>query len=188
LPLIKPTVSFYEPLADEIILVSSAQRDPAEFAALYDRYFRPIYHYLYSRVGSIADTEDLTAQTFLAALEALPRYHHRGHFAAWLFTIAHNKARDFYRNETSNAPLDDNHPDASTDPTVQIAHTDQLEQLADLVSMLEENEQELIRLRCVADLSFADIGVRLGRKEDTVKKIFYRLLARLQHQLEVSHD
>jgi RNA polymerase sigma-70 factor (ECF subfamily) len=63
-------------------MVSSTQRDPAEFAALYDRFFRPIYRYLYSRVASAAEAEDLTAQTFLTALEALPRYHHRGHFAA----------------------------------------------------------------------------------------------------------
>ena len=173
---------------DETILVSSAQRDPAEFAALYDRFFRPIYHYLYSRVASAVEAEDLTAQTFLAALETLPRYHHRGHFAAWLFTIARNKARDFYRNGAPLTQLDENHPDESDDPLSQAAHSDQLEQLADLVSTLEENEQELIRLRCVSNLSFAEIGVCLGRKEDTVKKTFYRLLARLQRQLEVSHD
>ena len=173
---------------DETSLVSSAQRDPAEFATLYDRYFRPIYHYLYSRVGSAAEAEDLTAQTFLAALEALPRYHHRGHFAAWLFTIARNKARDFYRNGVSHTLLDENHPDESDDPLSQAVHTDQIEQLADLIRKLEEDEHELIRLRYVADLSFAEIGVCLGRKEDTVKKAFYRLLARLQRQLEVSHD
>ena len=169
-------------------MVSSAQRDPAEFAALYDRYLRPIYHYLYSRVGSAAEAEDLTAQTFLAALETLPRYHQRGHFAAWLFTIARNKARDFYRTGVSPILLDENHPDESDDPLSQAIHTDQIKQLGELVSKLDENEQELIHLRCVADLTFAEIGVCLGRKEDTVKKTFCRLLARLQRQLEVSHD
>jgi RNA polymerase sigma-70 factor (ECF subfamily) len=186
--LTKPIASFSEPVVDETILVSSAQRDPAEFAALYDRFFRPIYHYLYSRVASAVEAEDLTAQTFLTALEALPRYRHRGHFAAWLFTIARNKARDFYRNGDPLTQLDENHPDESDDPLSQAIRTDQIKQLAELVSTLEENEQELIRLRFVADLSFAEIGVCLGRKEDTVKKTFYRLLARLQRQLEVSHD
>jgi RNA polymerase sigma-70 factor (ECF subfamily) len=172
---------------DESSLVSSAQRDPAEFAALYDRYFRQIYHYLYSRVGSAAEAEDLTAQTFLAALETLPRYHHRGHFAAWLFTIARNKARDFYRTGMPPIPLDENHPDKTNDPLSQVIQTDQVEQLANLIHKLDTDEQELIRLRYVADLSFAEIGVCLGRKEDTVKKTFYRLLARLQRQLELSH-
>lgn len=173
---------------DETILVASAQRDPAQFAALYDRYFWPIYHYLYSRAGSGTDAEDLTAQTFLAALEALPGYRHRGHFAAWLFTIARNKAMDFNRNGVSQAPLDEDHPDASDDLLSQAVRHDQIKQLTSLFSKLAEDEQELIRLRYVADLSFAEIGVCLGRKEDTVKKALYRLLAHLQDQLGVSHE
>ena len=182
--MIKPTVSLSDSLLDDTNLVSSAQRNPAEFAALYDRYFRQVYHYLYSRVGSAAEAEDLTAQTFLAALEALPRYRHRGHFAAWLFTIARNKVRDFYRSGATIIPLDENHPDKAGDPLSQVIQTDQVEQLTNLIRKLDADEQELIRLRYVADLSFAVIGVCLGRKEDTVKKTFYRLLARLQRQLE----
>ena len=185
--MIKPTVSFSESVVDETSLVSSAQRNPAEFAALYDRYFRQIYHYLYSRVGSAAEAEELTAQTFLAALEALPRYRQRGHFAAWLFTIARNKARDFYRHGVSPTPLNENHPDKADDPLSQVIQTDQVEQLANLIRKLDADEQDLLRLRYVADLSFAEIGVCLGRKEDTVKKTFYRLLARLQRQMEQSH-
>jgi RNA polymerase sigma-70 factor, ECF subfamily len=184
---IKPTVSFSESVVDETSLVSSAQRNPAEFAALYDRYFRQVYHYLYSRVGNTAEAEDLTAQTFLAVLETLPRYHNRGHFAAWLFTIARNKARDFYRTGMPPIPLDENHPDKADDPLSQVIQTDQVEQLANLIRKLDADKQELLRLRYVADLSFAGIGVCLGRREDTVKKTFYRLLARLQRQLELSH-
>jgi len=186
--LTKPIPSNPDIHQDEAALVSAAQRDPAEFTALYDRYFRPIYRYLYSRVGSVPEAEDLTAQTFLAALEALPRYHQRGYFSAWLFTIARNKARDYYRSRTPDASLEENHPDKAEDPLVQVIRSDQIEQLAEVVSRLDEEEQELIRLRCVADLSFAEIGVSLSRKEDTVKKAYYRLTARLQRQLEISHD
>jgi RNA polymerase sigma-70 factor (ECF subfamily) len=60
--------------------------------------------------------------------------------------------------------------------------------MAALVRTLDDDEQELLRLRFSADLSFGEMGVCLGRKEDTVKKTFYRLLARLQRQLEQSHD
>jgi RNA polymerase sigma-70 factor (ECF subfamily) len=187
MPLTKPIPSNSATSVDETTLVSAAQRNLAEFTALYDRYFRPIYRYLYSRVGSVPEAEDLTAQTFLAALEALPHYRQRGYFSAWLFTIARNKARDHYRRRTAE-PLDENQPDKAADPLAQVICSDQIERLADLVSGLGKEEQELIRLRCVADLSFAEIGACLGRKEDTVKKAYYRLTARLQRQLEVNHD
>ena len=84
---------------DDAVLVRAARHDLAAFAALYRRYVTPIYRYLYSRVGNAADAEDLTAQTFVAALEGLPGYRERGNFAAWLFTIAHNKAADHHRQQ-----------------------------------------------------------------------------------------
>ena len=185
----EPAPSISPPLAvDETSLISAAQRDPAQFTTLYDRYFRLIYRYLYSRVGNAAEAEDLTAQTFLAALEALPRYRHRGHFSAWLFTIARNKAMDFHRKGIATTTLDEDHPDETDDPLSQAVQSEQMAQLAKLVRALEESEQELIRLRCVADLSFAEIAVSLGKREEAVKKTFYRLLARLHRQMEVNRD
>src|SRR3990172_10111917 len=81
---------------EESILAAARRRDAAAIAQLYQRYVRPIYRYLYSRVGNSADAEDLTSQTFLSALEGLPRYRHKGRFAAWLFTIAQRRATEHF--------------------------------------------------------------------------------------------
>jgi len=154
---------------------------------LYDRFIQPVYRYFHSRVNNPIEAEDLTAQTFLAALEALPRYHHRGHFSAWLFTIARSKAMDFFRQRES-LPLEDAHAAGNLDLLAQAARDEEIRLLAELVRALDVEEQELIRLRYVADLPFAEMAALLNKKEDTVKKSFYRLLARLQSQLEASHE
>jgi len=179
----QPTTSILAPVEDEAALVSAAQHDLSGFTALYDRYFPAIYRYLSSSVRTVPEAEDLTAQTFLAAIEALPHYHHRGHFSGWLFTIARNKARDYYRRRPPEEPLDKSHSDKTEDSLAQVIRSDEIQQLALLVGRLDEDDQELIRLRCVAELSFAEIGAALGRKEEAVKKNFYRLAARLQRQL-----
>jgi len=80
---------------EDASLVEAARRDPAAFATLYRRYVTPIYRYIYSRLGNVADAEDLTARVFTEALEGLHRYREQGNFAAWLFTIARHRNGTF---------------------------------------------------------------------------------------------
>jgi RNA polymerase sigma factor (sigma-70 family) len=56
------------------------------------------------------------------------------------------------------------------------------------ISALPEEEQELIRLRYVADLSFSEIAALLGKREDAIKKSLYRLIARVRNELEDRHE
>lgn len=67
--------------------IERAQRDRSAFAELYDAYFARVYGYVAARLGSRSDAEDVVADTFVRALDALPRFEYRGQgsFAAWLF-------------------------------------------------------------------------------------------------------
>jgi RNA polymerase sigma-70 factor (ECF subfamily) len=189
-------VTHSEPVpVEESELIRAAQKDPALFQALYDRWAVPVYQYFYHRTGETASAEDLTSQLFLAALQALPRYKHRGHFAAWLFAIARNLAKEHYRKWGREVPLKAAQDLASSsDPAAEFSQEDEIHHLVRLVRSLPQEEQELIRLRYVADLSFADMAILLGKRQDAVKKSLYRLQARLHavlrngRLLEQNHD
>jgi RNA polymerase sigma-70 factor (ECF subfamily) len=174
---------------DEAALIAAAKKDPREFGQIYHLYIQSIFRYLYSRIGSLPEAEDATAQTFLAALEALDRYQHKGHFAAWLFSIARRKAMDHFRTQRSQMPLEnaENVP-SETDLLQQVIQTEQITVLAKLIIALPEEEHELIRLRYIAELSFSEIGRLLNRSEGAVKKSLYRSLARLQSQMEIPYE
>lgn len=167
----------------ENALVKAAQRDPADFAPLYRAFVHPVYRYLYSRVRQAVDAEDLTAQVFLEALESLGRYRQTGPFAAWLFTIARRRMIDYFRRRRPAAELTEQ-PDPSADPLHQVIHSERRRCLQDRISHLKEDDQELLRLRFAAGLSFAEIAVVLGGREAAVKMSLYRLLKRLENQLE----
>lgn len=174
-------------LPDEEIeaLVRAAQRDRAAFSLLYDRYVRPVYRYHFNRVGNADDAQDLTAQTFLAALEALPRYRGRGLFAPWLFQIARSKSADFFRRRRPVVELEQAEGrSVHADLAAQVAQNEDTARLAALVANLEDDERELLRLRYVADLTFVEMAALLGKGDQAVKKSLYRLLARLQTQME----
>ena len=66
--------------------------------------------------------------------------------------------------------------------------SDQAKIVQTLIKKLPEDEQELLRLRFIAELSFSNIARLLHKSEDAVKKSTYRLLARLQSQVEVNNE
>lgn len=173
---------------DDAAPIAESKKNSAAFSVLYDRYVQSIYRYLYYRVGSAPEAEDLTSQTFLSALEALPRYQHQGTFAAWLYRIAHGKVIDYVRSQQKQLPLKETFLAETSDMLTQIADADEIARLWELIHMLEDDEQELIRLRYTAGLPFAQIAAILERNENAVKKSLYRVVARLQSQLEDHHE
>ncbi len=172
-------------------LVREAQHRPAAFAALYQRYVAPIHRYLYSRLSNAADADDVTAEVFTEALRSLPRYRERGTFAAWLFTIARRKVADHRRHTGPQVPLDDalNAVDpTAADPLTQSMRHEALEELGVLVRRLNEDEQELLRLRFAAGLSYRQVSKLVGRSEAAVKMAIHRLCKSLELAWEAGDD
>lgn len=170
--------------------IDAARRDRRKFAPLYRAHVHSIYRYLYSRTGSVAEAEDLTSQVFIEALGGLPRYRHQGHFPAWLFTIARRRLLNFQHRHRSETPLElaEAHAAPEADLLVTLVQNDEVSALLRRITALDSDEQDLLRLRFVAELSFAEIGALTSRSEDAIKKQTYRLLARLHSQLEAGNE
>ncbi len=118
---------------DEADLLRGARQDPARFGEIYELYVKRVYRYLYSRAGNAQEAEDLTAQTFLAALESLDRFKEDGCFAAWLFGIARNKVVDHYRRRDKAILLNEDEPgEAGEDALAAIIRSERAKVPVDL--------------------------------------------------------
>lgn len=171
---------------DDAALVKRARNDAEAFALLYRRYLTPLYRYLYRRLGNEKDAEDLTAQVFTEALEGLAAYRERGRFASWLFTIARRRLVDLYRQRVPDELEDP--PDGAPGLQATLEQGETYSRLALLLKQLDEDQQELLRLRFSAGLEFAEIAATLGRSTGAVKMSFYRAIERLRSQWETEHD
>jgi len=174
---------------DEIRLLQAARQDPRAFGELYLQYVEQVFRYLFSRLGNIQEAEDATAQAFLSAFESFGRFRENDHFASWLFTIARNKAMDQFRQRKNLESIHDidNIP-AEEDPLSSVIQSEQATALSQIILNLPEEERELLRLRFLAEMTYREIGHFLKSNEEAIKKTTYRLLARLQSQLEVSNE
>lgn len=172
-------------------LVAEVEQNPYAFTTLYNRYLVAVYRYLFRRVGNAQDAEDLTSQVFLTALERFRQYRGGGKFACWLLTIARNKSVDFFRAHRREISLED--PRAHTQATAvspcdSAAPNSEAGAILELIAGFRADEREVLELRFAADLPYRDIAQILHRSEGSVKKQVYRLLERIETELENRHE
>lgn len=176
------------PSPDDALILNAMKGDADALAAVYDFYARRIYRYFYSRVENAEDAEDLTAQTFMSVIEALPRYQHHRRFTAWIFQIARSKAMDFFRRNHSQVGDEaDMNVKVFDDALEKVIQGQTIETLRLNIKLLGEDERELLRLRFVSDLTYVEIAELLGRKEDAVRKSVNRILELLYAQMEAEN-
>ena len=181
--------NFTDENLDEHQLIADVRKDPRKFGLLYKKYANPVCRYTYSRTGNQQIAEDITSQTFLSALESFSKFRQDGNFGSWLFTIARNKVNDHFRFSKPVAPIHEARFITGEIDSLDLSiQSDQAKIVQTLIKKLTEDEQELLRLRFIAELSYSNIARLLHKSEDAVKKSTYRLLARLQSQLEVNNE
>jgi len=171
--------------AEERRLIEAAQRDPARFADLYERYFGLVYAYIARRLRDRNEAEDVTAEVFHKALRSLPRFKWTGApFAAWLFRISANMIADRAQRAARERTVenDDDVPETRM-PQPQQADLEQSERRASLfrqVEQLAEDQRRVVTMRFAEEKSIRDIAVVLGRSEGAVKQLQFRALAKLR--------
>jgi RNA polymerase sigma-70 factor (ECF subfamily) len=177
----------YSQTSDDELTDLSAQ--PDGFTELFHRYATRIYRYLLSRLGNSSDAEELTAQVFLDAYRSLTKYRRRGYFPAWLFTIASRRAADYHRHahptlELAEGMVVSNDPN----PLDSMINNEAIQQLENLVQKQTSQDQEMLRLRFAADLSYAEIARVTGKSHAAVKMSMSRLLRRMRKSWENEHE
>lgn len=171
-------------LADEA-LMRLAVTDHAAFEALYRRHVTAIYRYCFARLNTAADAEDVTAQTFLVALETLDRYTGRGLVLGWLFGIARHKCADFHRAgrhvaDTSWEDVAATRAGSEPLPEEAAACSDIVDCVERMLPHLSPDRREAVQLRYWGDLDFGDIARAMGRTVSATKMLISRGIADLR--------
>jgi RNA polymerase sigma-70 factor (ECF subfamily) len=160
--------------------------DGSSFTLLYERYLEPIYRYAAARLATREEAEDVTSEAFRRAWSSLGAYRASGTFRAWLFRIVRRTLADHYRRAQPAVPLGqeaaDLLPDEQPTPEERLERDAQRLHARQLLASLTAEQQEVLCLRFVGELSYADIAQVLGKREDAVKKTAYRALESIRRR------
>jgi RNA polymerase sigma-70 factor (ECF subfamily) len=155
---------------------------------LYRRHADQVYRYILARVRLPDAAEDLTAQVFLKAVEGLPRYEDRGRpFVAWLYSIAHARVVDYYREQERRVEVElvEDIESSAPDPEQIVTTIWEWKTAVGLMSQLTDDQQDVIILRFIGEMPLADVAEILGKTVGAIKALQYRgltTLARLWEQ------
>ena len=157
-------------------LAGWAATERAAFAELYRRYLPTLYRYALARLGNVQEAEDVTAQSFEAAMKSLSRYSGRSSLSTWLVGIARHKVADRLRRLRPTVPLHmaEALPDPAADRAVRAA------ECAELLRRLPPERAEVLALRFYAGLSVAETAQLMGRSEGAIKMLTLRAIEQAQ--------
>lgn len=157
--------------------VEAAQRDPGQFALLYETHFARVFAYVARRLPTREDAEDVTSEVFHQALVSLQSFRWQGApFASWLFGIATRLiAKRWQQIGRQPGNAEDRFEIAENRP-----YAEQQTVFVQLVARLPDDQQRVILRRFVDHLSIREIAEELGRSEGAIKQLQFRALEHLR--------
>jgi RNA polymerase sigma factor (sigma-70 family) len=129
-------------------------------------------------------TEDLASQTFLKIAEKLGTYKsEKGALSTWIFTIALNEMRSYYRSQKGKIQIalediTELPSDVSLEEDYKLC--EEKKAIIALLHDLDERQHNMITLKYFGDLSNKEIGEILGLTETNVSAILNRTLQKLK--------
>ena len=164
---------------DDRLLIEAAQRQPAQFAELYEQNFGRVYAFFARRVATREQAQDLTAEVFHQALASLRSFKWQGApFISWLYGIAANVLSAHWQKLGRD-------PDQLAEDWEQ-GGNDEIERsamLAQLVEGLPLDQSTVIVQRFVQQKNIREIALALGRSEGAIKQLQLRALENLRKRI-----
>lgn len=162
-----------------LVIEKAKTFDSEDISKIFEAYYPKIYRYLYYRVKTKEDAEDLTSEVFVRLVKAI-RYQ-SGNFEAWIYRVAHNLLVDYYRRKAirKDSPLNDEVLETVTsqDKDEPILTESELRQA---MEVLTEERKEVIILKFIEGYDNERISQITGKSVGAIKALQFRALVALR--------
>lgn len=153
----------------------------ADAGAIYQAHVRPIYAFIFSRVGSREAAEDITSEVFLRALAYLDPTREEHSIVAWLYRVARNAVNDYWRagKGAQVISLDQVREVRASAPPPDMGRQEQTTRRAmALLERLPANYRTVLQHRLLEGMSVHETAALMATSESNVKVLQHRALKR----------
>ena len=168
------------------------KRENQAFSDLYDKYSSDLYRFIFYKVSSQEEAQDLTSLVFLKAWQHISK-HSLGEtktLRALIYKIARNAIIDHYREGRDKIESLDNEAkpiqirDEDIDLEKQMDKQISLLKINKQLHKLKEEYREMIVLRYINELEIEEISVITAKTKANVRVILHRALQALKDRLK----
>lgn len=156
--------------------------------AIYIKYCKSVYNFLYKLTNDIELSEELTQETFYTAIKKINTLNKKERIRTWLYQIAKNKWKDYLRkNKKANIDLEENTVEnlvANYDIEEDMIAKDNIIEFYKKIHMLDIDTREIIYLKIIRNFTFKEISQILGKNEEWARTKFYRGKLKLKESLK----
>ena len=169
--------------------------EPGAFERLIDRFEQPLFGYAHGILQNAFDAQEVVQDAMMRAHKALTRQYDEARCAAlalrpWLFKTVRNLCLNKRRSKRSSLeqPLE-TFDDGRIGPFVSLEGSDlerkeEIELLRRAMALLPVDARELIVLRFMEEMSYAEIAKTVGQSEAALRGKVFRSLKLLRDALE----
>ena len=156
--------------------------------AIYKKYCKCVYNFLYKLTNDIELSEELTQETFYTAIKKINTLNKKESIRTWLYQIAKNKWKDYLKkSKKANIDLDENTVEnlvANYDIEEDMIAKDNIIEFYKKIHMLDIDTREIIYLKIIRNFTFKEISQILGKNEEWARTKFYRGKLKLKESLK----
>lgn len=158
------------------------------------QYETGVFKLALSILGDEADANEITQETFIAALKSLKTYQEKKTFKAWLYTIALNLSRSHLRKrkvierlQTTLSSIFRVETQKQTLPEDEVIRSEKEAILWSELNKLDERHRIVVILRYFHELPIAEISEILAVNEGTIHSRLHTARERLKDALQSMH-
>lgn len=181
--------------SEQIFLLKLKTKDPEAFGQFYDLYVIKIYRFIYYKVSSAEEAEDLTSETFLKVWQYISENKKISHLNAFVYQVARNLVIDYYRQKSQQKLIKDDDEERLAkipDPTPLINKKLELkietELLEKAIRKLKDEYREIIILRYLEGLSTSEVARITNKSKGNVRVLAFRALKTLRELIDLSNN
>lgn len=176
-------------ITEKVLLYKvKAKHDSEAYGLLYDSYVKQIYRFVFFKVSSHEEAEDITSEVFLKAWHYLQSGKEVKSFSGLLYRIARTTIIDMYRAKTIRPEVFIGEEDIEvSDGGKFLGLLDQsieVERVVKMIKKLKQEYQEVITLRYVDELELNEIAEIMGKGAIAVRVTLHRAIAKLKELID----